>query len=138
LLTVQYLLDECGWARNSYSVAAYFGHLSILKLLRSLDPDWDEGDDDSVTAHAAGGGHLEIIEWAIENGWPLTESACKYAAGGGQLDTLKWLCDRGCPWDSGTTEYASTDEVYEWAKQNGCPVAKGNPRQKLHFDDFWN
>ena len=138
LSTVQFLLEnECGWRHNTYSIAAHFGHLAILKLLRSLDPDWDEGDDSTVTAHAAGGGHLEIIEWAIENGWPLTKSACKYAAGCGQLDTLKWLRTRGCPWDSDTTKYAATDEIYKWAKKNGCPVAKGNPREKLNDDYEW-
>jgi hypothetical protein len=68
----------------------------------------------------------------------MTKSTSQYAAGFGQLDTLKWLRLQGCPWDEDTTKYASTDEIYNWAKSNGCPVAKGNPREHLrnNYDDL--
>ena len=106
----------------------------MLQLLDSYDCEWD----DSVTDYAAAGGHLECIEWALNRGLNMTESTCKYASGFGQLDTLEWLRLGGCPWDEDTTKYASNDEIYNWAKSNGCPVAQGNPREELinDYDSF--
>ena len=101
--------------------------MDVLKLLVSLGCEWE----DSVIDYAAAGGYLDIIEWANDNDCPSSELACAHAASFGQLDTLKWLRARGCPWDEETTRYASTDEIYDWAKRNGCPVADGNPREEL-------
>ena len=121
------LENDCGQDDDACNIAASVGSLEILKLLASHDCE----RNDSVTDFAAAGGHLEIIEWANDNGCSSTETTCQYAAGFGQLDTLKWLRAKGCPWDEETTKYASTDEIYDWAKRNGCPVAKGKPREKL-------
>jgi hypothetical protein len=129
--TVKYLLDnDCGWFEcdGPCNLAAFIGPLAMLQLLHSHDIEWYE---DAIVENAAEGGHLDIIEWAHENGCPLTKSACQYAAGFGHLDTLKGLRAMGCPWDEDTTTYALTDEIYAWAKMNGCPVAKGNPREDL-------
>jgi len=46
---------------------------------------------------AAGGGHLEILQWARTNGCPWDEGTCYNAARGGHLEALKWLRDNGCP-----------------------------------------
>ena len=135
--TVKYLLEkDCGWddCDDPYQVAAIVGPLEIIQLLHSHDSEWDE---DAIVEKAAEGGHLDIVQWAKENGCPLTESACQYAAGFGHFDTLKGLRDMGCPWDEGTTTYASTDEIYNWATKNGCPVAKGKPREKLERSFDW-
>jgi hypothetical protein len=136
LETLQYLLDtECPRWENLCHIAALCGQLPILQLLRSNDFELDE----FVLAYAAVSGSKDIIEWATENGCPFSESACQYAASYGSLDTLKWLRAKGFPWNEATTEYASTEEIYNWAKVNGCPVAKGNPRneQYSNFIDFY-
>jgi hypothetical protein len=128
LETVEFLLDcGCDWEFESGYVAAFYGHLAILQLLDTYGFEWH----DSVTDYAAAGGHLECIEWLLDKGCHKTASTCKYAAGFGQLDTVEWLRLGDCPWDKDTTTYASTDEVYNWAKSNGCPVAAGNPRENL-------
>jgi hypothetical protein len=36
-------------------------------------------------AFAAGGGHLEVLTWAREQGCPWNELTCSYAAKGGHL-----------------------------------------------------
>ena len=109
------------------SVAARWGCMATLQLLHSSDFQLD----DDVPAFAASAGHLDIIKWARDRGCPWSESACKLAAGYGQLDTLKWLHANGCPWDESTTKYASSEEIYVWATNNGCPIAEGNPRETL-------
>jgi ankyrin repeat protein len=132
LETVKFLLAIGCQSDSACYEAVEVGSLDILKALVSHDCEWD----DAVIDGAAARGHLDIIEWANDNGIPFTDSACHYAAGFGQLDTLKWLRAKGCPWDEDTTKYASTDEIYDWAKSNGCPVAKGNPRETLKaYDD---
>ena len=126
--SVKYLLDHgCDPDDEACDIAATSGSLDVLKLLVSLGCEWE----DSVIDYAAAGGYLDIIEWANDNDCPSSELACAHAASFGQLDTLKWLRARGCPWDEETTRYASTDEIYDWAKSNGCPVADGNPREEL-------
>lgn len=105
---------------ESCNLAAINGNLEALKLLRSVDCPWD----DAVPAFAAARGHVHLIEWAINSGCPWSERTCQCAAAYGTLETLKWLRAKGCPWDDQTTKYASTEEIYLWAKDNGCPVAE--------------
>ena len=59
---------------------------------------WDEG----TCADAAGGGHLEVLQWARANGAPWDEWTCAYAARGGHLEVLQWARANGCPWDERT------------------------------------
>ena len=89
-----------------------------------------------MPAYAAARGHVHLMEWAINNGCPCSESVCQYAAAYGTLDTLKWLRTKGCPWDDKTTRNASTNKIYNWAQDNGCLVAKGNPRRYGMFSDY--
>jgi hypothetical protein len=50
-------------------------------------------------AKAAGGGHLDVLQWARANGCPWDWKTCIAAAEGGHLDVLLWACDHGCPRD---------------------------------------
>jgi len=44
---------------------------------------------------AAGGGHLEVLQWAREHGCPWDEWVCRLAAGGGHLHVLQWAREHG-------------------------------------------
>ena len=46
--------------------------------------------DKKVCAHAAQGGHLEVLKWAKAYGCPWNESTCVNAAKNGHLEVLKW------------------------------------------------
>ena len=50
---------------------------------------------------AARGGHLEVLQWAHENGCPWNEWTCTEAAKGGHLEVLQWAHQNGCPWNRG-------------------------------------
>jgi hypothetical protein len=133
--TVVYLLqngcpdDDDDELRKCCKMAAFLGHLSILKLLVDFAYDEKRKCDSSMIDYAAAGGHLETVEWVHENQCTFRASTCNFAAGSGKLDILQWLRAKGCPWDERTTIYASTKEIYDWAKENGCPMAKGKPRE---------
>ncbi len=48
---------------------------------------------------AAKGGHLEVLQWARQNGCPWNELTCTEAAKGGHLEVLQWARENGCPFD---------------------------------------
>ncbi|KAK3240147.1 hypothetical protein CYMTET_50003 [Cymbomonas tetramitiformis] len=73
---------------------------------------------------AAGGGHLEVLQWAREHGCPRDARTCAFAAGGGHLEVLQWAREHGCPWDASTCHGAAGGghlEVLQWAREHGCP-----------------
>ena len=50
---------------------------------------------------AAKGGHLEVLQWARQNGCPWDSDTCAgdAAAKRGDLEVLQWLRQNGCPWN---------------------------------------
>jgi hypothetical protein len=72
---------------------------------------------------AAKGGHLEVLQWAHANGCPWSKKTCSSAAWGGHLEVLQWARSNGCPWDERTCSDAAKGghlEVLQWARANGC------------------
>jgi hypothetical protein len=63
---------------------------------------WNE----AACAHAALGGHLEVLQWARANGCPWDEKTCAMAARKGQFQVLKWAIKNGCPCAKETREMA--------------------------------
>jgi len=77
---------------------------------------WDE-----ETYAAAFGGHLDVLNWALEHGWPWDQTTCATAAEGGQQEVLKWARQHDCPWDQRTCEAAiQAGTVLQWARDHGC------------------
>ena len=75
-------------------------------------------------SEAAEGGHLEVLKYAHENGCPWDKETCSKAARGGHLEVLKYAHENGCPWDRWTCSKAADGghlEVLQWARENGCP-----------------
>jgi hypothetical protein len=65
---------------------------------------------------AAGGGHLEVLQWARANGCEWNVYTCLEAAKGGHLAVLQWARANGCPWDRPTCLEAAPagSEAREW------------------------
>ena len=73
---------------------------------------------------AAGGGHLEVLQWARAHGCPWDHHTCTAAARNGHLEVLQWARAQGCDWDEQTcleAEEGAHFEVLEWARAQGCP-----------------
>lgn len=90
--------------------------LDVLKYARENLFPWDV----NICSRAAENGHLEILQWAHENGcrwngsmkarangclWD--EQTCSFAAYGGQLEIRKWARENGCPWNDSTDQSAA-------------------------------
>lgn len=80
--------------------------------------------DENTCAQAAGGGHLEVLQWLRENQVPWDASTCSMAARGGHLELLKWARENGCVWNEKKICHAAAKgghlDVLQWAKDNGA------------------
>ena len=94
---VKELVEGAGRKTYGPATAARRGDFELLKWLR-FDQERPLGLD--VCSEAAGGGFLEILIWARENGCEWDEDTCAKAAEGGHLEVLKWARENGCDWDS--------------------------------------
>ncbi len=110
---------DYGWHEFICASAAYGGQLSLLQSLRLWGYRWAH-----TSGCAAEGGHLDVLQWAVDNGCPLDCDVCTRAAKGGHIKILEWLKSRGCV----LNEYASEEavkaghlEVLKWLKANNIP-----------------
>ncbi len=105
-----------------FSEATLNGHLNCLKLLvrHRVFPL----PNDFICRVAARGGHLNILEWARENGCRLGEETFSAAASGGHLDCLKWLRKCGCLFNTtNTCSNAASGghlDCLKWLRECGC------------------
>ncbi|KAL6043262.1 Ankyrin repeat-containing protein, partial [Balamuthia mandrillaris] len=42
---------------------------------------------------------LELLQWAVRNGYTMDKATCYSSAAQGQFEVLKWALENGCPWD---------------------------------------
>ena len=77
----------------------------------------------NTCSRAVEGRHLEVLQWARANGCQWNERTCTWAAWWGRLEILKWAHENGCPWDAKTCAFALMGghlDVLQWARANGC------------------
>ena len=53
--------------------------------------------DKGLCMHAAGGGHLEVLQWLRQNVCLWDEETCLMVASGGHLKVLRWARGNACP-----------------------------------------
>jgi hypothetical protein len=106
LEVVQLLVSE-GLHIGHYTCAAAArgGQLEVLKCLRQnhrcTSNAW------LICAAIAGGPHMHVISWALDEGCPVDASVCTAAAAKGDLSLLQQLRARGVPWDEDTCAAAA-------------------------------
>ena len=127
------------------TAAAASGNLPVLRWLCEEEPccPWN---GEEVAEAAARGGHLEILQWAIDNGWDPKETSahtidtyyigngfafvdpehtskvCDAAAGEGHLSVLEWLIENDCEYTVVTYAKAAEGghiEVFKCLNANG-------------------
>ena len=72
-------------------LAAFQGHLDILRWAKSMGCPWDY---EAAPYVAAMNGHLEVLVWLIKEGYPCNKSMCRRAAvAGGKRarKVLEWI-----------------------------------------------
>ena len=71
------------------------GNVEILKLFKKFKRHLDK----SILAISAKHGHMEMVQFMLDNGCGMGKMVCSGASEGGQLEMLKYLRELGCPWD---------------------------------------
>ena len=75
---------------------------------------------------AAGGGHIETLEWARLHGCRWDEGVCDAAIRGGHLDVLQWARYHGCLWRKHCLcELAAKHghlDILRWLVASACPM----------------
>jgi hypothetical protein len=110
-----------------YAMAHFAGSGSLRLVQWGLDNVVLENDLSLHTpacTYAADRGHLEILQFLHQHGFPWNTIVCENAAEGGHLEVLQWLRANGCPWDGYTCSSAARSghlEVLKWARSNDCP-----------------
>lgn len=75
---------------------------------------------------AASGGHLEVLKFLRQEGFPWSTSVCEMAARNGHLVILRWARsqDPPCPWDDSTCFLAARNghlEILQWTRSQDPP-----------------
>ncbi|QDZ23487.1 hypothetical protein HOP50_10g60260 [Chloropicon primus] len=109
-------------------LAAFQGSKKVMKWLASQGIPLDIYREDYVivaTVAAAGGGHIDVLEWLRSGGCEFDDCTCAAAARGGHLHILQWLRSHcGTPWDKWTCSWAAQGghlEVLQWARRQDPP-----------------
>lgn len=103
------------------TVACATGQLRTLAWLRAHRCPWNE----EASAHAAANGHVDVLNWALENGCPVGADGelCSHAASSGHIAVLEALRARGYAANVQTcvdAVFARLD-ILQWLRANGCP-----------------
>jgi hypothetical protein len=123
----------CDWDAAACNNAAERGYLDILRWLRENGCPWDVR---AVCRLAASAGHVDVLNFVIEQGEVLSAAlltdALNLAAEYNQLQTAQWLRERGAAWPA-VLGYVQFDEeagrdlrhrwsgaVIAWARAEGC------------------
>jgi hypothetical protein len=89
MTTAYFLQTELDNMFKSCNLFAKYGCIQLLSYARNKTPQivWDE----STCIEAIKNGHLETLQWLINNGCPHTNSICNEALNVNNIDMLKWL-----------------------------------------------
>jgi hypothetical protein len=104
-------VSPCPWGRLTLQGAAARGHLHVLqwawehgcpsdRLTSSSSsssastsfytPSPSSTSSPQVCSWAAVGGHLHVLQWAREHGFPWNTATCRGAAMNGHMGVLRW------------------------------------------------
>lgn len=101
--TLQHLKDTEGWLGackiSAMCGAAEGGQVQVLEWIKSLGPAENEQQSPPhrVLSQGVSKGHLNVVQWCLDNGFSFTPGLCNAAAASGHLGMLKWLAEKGCP-----------------------------------------
>jgi len=74
-----------------------------------------------MSMYAATAGHLSIVQWLHENGYPWDKRTCVMAAREGHFDVLYWAWAHGCPCCKLALDLARVNDqpdIAQWIEAN--------------------
>ena len=89
------------WSKDTCMFAGAHRRWEVLKWALANGCEYDVRLLNSFASE----GQLHILKWMKENGY-FEPIQCWYAVAGGHMDVLEWLLDNGCPWEDRILTYA--------------------------------
>ena len=142
--SIHMVVDEDDWDWNAiYLEAAAGGSVPVLRWLQQQDHLMYWPSD--ACARAAGGGHLEALQYLHEHssaGW--WSNTCEAAAKNGHLNCLIYAHEKDCRWCVTTCRQAAWYghiECLRYARKNGAPWnnrIKAVAAEKGYTDEYSN
>eukprot|EP01117_Protostelium_nocturnum_P001981 TRINITY_DN12632_c0_g1_i1.p1 TRINITY_DN12632_c0_g1~~TRINITY_DN12632_c0_g1_i1.p1 ORF type:complete len:315 (-),score=30.38 TRINITY_DN12632_c0_g1_i1:57-1001(-) len=119
-------IEEGGRSWHFMAIAARNGSKEMMKWGEERGKLWNS--DSLAEAIQYLNAHIDanygdLIDWMIDLGCPLYDSACSSC---GRLEILIHLRNKGCPWDSRTLCNAVNlrdNSMFFWAFGNDCPLS---------------
>jgi hypothetical protein len=106
---------------NILNGAAFTGELcTVIWLYTEHQCVFNSG----TGAHAAGGGHVNVLSWLKEQGVVFDKNTMNAAALFGKVSTCAYLHAEGCPWNEATSFAAACRKHWDtvrWLREHGCP-----------------
>jgi hypothetical protein len=106
---------------NILNGAAFAGKLStVIWLYTEHQCAFNSG----TGAHAAGGGHVNVLSWLKEQGVVFDKNTMNAAALLGKVSTCAYRHAEGCPWNEVTAFAAACRKHWDtvrWLREHGCP-----------------
>jgi hypothetical protein len=102
------------WDAFTCAKAAWAGQLGAVRYLTGLRRGRGSSE---VFEWAASGGHMGVLVYLHESGYPWSADTCRNAVHGGRLAALQYLIEQGCPHDSWTCVRAVSEKhmaICEW------------------------
>ena len=97
------------------------GNLPLLIRLRQGGAMFS---DAALTMHAAGWGHLKLLQYLCDEGCPVDEDVAYNSVKYNRLDCFEYLRSISCPWDHRVCCDAAKNNdlvILRYAHENGCP-----------------
>lgn len=135
------ILNGADWCEKTVLHAAKYGHLELVEWC--LDVGWRiyshmYGQDNDLTsdeimlmcpgllhltAAAAEGKHLDIIQYCLKRHIPWSRRTLTEAMYNHDIPMMQWCLDHGCRWTYNTLQHISDIPVYilQWCIDHGCP-----------------
>lgn len=92
-------------------IASRYGHVKILEWLKMINSKIIM--ENIICEHAAVGGHIEVLQWYVDNGFKLIDVIGLYAIYYHQPECFKWLKQHGVRWDNENTRiFIKNDKLF--------------------------
>lgn len=129
------------WSPKIPALAALNGHLETLKYLVTGRRDYGTNSsipmsdrscpwDDRTCRNAALGGHIDVLQYTVENGCLCPNTICEEAVLGGNLACLKWLTEKHLSSKICSASILAIvhgkDEILEYLIENDYPIYEGS------------
>ena len=89
--------NRCPWTTTSYIWAQKRQYTDVVKSMTECRSGSDPPIHKTICTFAAKFGNLELLKWAVANGYPQKKQVCRWAVSENYAHIIEWLNENKCP-----------------------------------------